>query len=71
HSKRPQLPSGKVSVSRPEGSRLETPILQKIRRVWRPLHATQWPNVLPLVWCGSLERVPAKVSPLSSDHGSK
>ncbi|GBM27741.1 hypothetical protein AVEN_25359-1 [Araneus ventricosus] len=30
------------------------------------------PNVLLLVWRGSLERgVPAQVSPLSSDHGSK
>ncbi|GBM86837.1 hypothetical protein AVEN_225059-1 [Araneus ventricosus] len=29
-------------------------------------------NILPLVWCGSLERqVPARVSPSSSDHGLK
>ncbi|GFW75653.1 hypothetical protein TNCV_4428361 [Trichonephila clavipes] len=29
-------------------------------------------NVLPLVWCGSLERgVPAQVSSSSLDHGSK
>ncbi|GBL68221.1 hypothetical protein AVEN_39257-1, partial [Araneus ventricosus] len=49
----------------------EKEILQRIRRVWRPLHAKQCPNVLPLVWCGSLEGVPAEVPSLSSDHGSK
>ncbi|GBO13886.1 hypothetical protein AVEN_207571-1 [Araneus ventricosus] len=36
------------------------------------LNHTQWPNVLPLVWCGSLERrMPAHVPFSSSDRSSK
>ncbi|GBN13466.1 hypothetical protein AVEN_263390-1 [Araneus ventricosus] len=54
------------SVSHSPGSKPDSP-----EDPPRPLHATQWPNVFPLVRCGSLERVPAMVLPLSSDHGSK
>ncbi|GBM52696.1 hypothetical protein AVEN_257173-1, partial [Araneus ventricosus] len=61
HSKRPQRHSDKVSVSGPEGSRLETRFSRR----------SAVPNVAPLVRCGTLERVPAKVPSLSSDHGSK
>ncbi|GBM80053.1 hypothetical protein AVEN_45038-1 [Araneus ventricosus] len=49
----------------------ENPIPPPSKRVWCRLNPSG-PNVLPLVWCGSLEmRVLAQVSSSSSDRGSK
>ncbi|GBM17703.1 hypothetical protein AVEN_104001-1 [Araneus ventricosus] len=51
------------------------PIPLKIRRLCKPVTRKiirSRSNVLPLVWCGSLESgVPVQVSSLSSDRGSK
>ncbi|GBN16054.1 hypothetical protein AVEN_266224-1 [Araneus ventricosus] len=63
-------PGGKVSASGPEGYEFKT----RYRRgtaVQSGLVSTK-PSVLPLVWCGRLEReMPAQVSSSSYGHGSK
>ncbi|GBM25429.1 hypothetical protein AVEN_245834-1 [Araneus ventricosus] len=53
------------------GLQARNPIPLKIRRVWDLLHSKSHavPNVLPLVWSGSLERVTGQVSSSSSDRG--
>ncbi|GBO32457.1 hypothetical protein AVEN_274027-1 [Araneus ventricosus] len=56
--KGPRLPSGKVSALGPEGSRFETRFHRRsaVYGACCTLHHTYWPNVLPLLWRGILER---------------
>ncbi|GBO01092.1 hypothetical protein AVEN_193686-1 [Araneus ventricosus] len=66
---RPRWPSSKVSVSGPEGSRFEMrPAVYGVL-----LHTKSYVvGQTSSRWCGSLEReVPSKMSPSSSDLGSK
>ncbi|GBO23556.1 hypothetical protein AVEN_188867-1 [Araneus ventricosus] len=49
---RPRWPSGKVLGRRVPGSRSDSVVYGACCT----LTHTQWPNVLPLVWRGSLER---------------
>ncbi|GBL93372.1 hypothetical protein AVEN_219493-1 [Araneus ventricosus] len=55
---RPRWPSGKISTSGPHGRRLETRFHRRsaVYGARCTLNHTQWPNALPLVWRGRLER---------------
>ncbi|GBL92637.1 hypothetical protein AVEN_123807-1 [Araneus ventricosus] len=55
---RPRWPSGKVSTPGPEGRRFEIRFHRRsaVHGARCTPNHTQWPNVLPLVWRGSLER---------------
>ncbi|GBN60973.1 hypothetical protein AVEN_256435-1 [Araneus ventricosus] len=54
---RPLLPSGKVSALGPDGSRFKTRFHRRsvVYGACCTLNHTLWPNVLLLVWRGSLE----------------
>ncbi|GBN21281.1 hypothetical protein AVEN_29570-1 [Araneus ventricosus] len=72
--KRPEWPNGNVSTSRPEGGGTETRFHRRSAVCGASCtpNPTQWPNALPLLWRGSLERgAPAQVLSSSSDSGSK
>ncbi|GBM08026.1 hypothetical protein AVEN_71464-1 [Araneus ventricosus] len=72
--KGPRWPSGKASTQGPDGRRPETRFHRRsaVYGARSPPNHTQWPNALPLVRRGSLERrVPSQASSSSSDRGSK
>ncbi|GBN06055.1 hypothetical protein AVEN_141317-1 [Araneus ventricosus] len=66
-------PGNKITTSdcRNPGSKPDSTEEPPCKRAWCTLNP--WgPNVLPFVWCGSLERgVPAQVPSSSSDRGQK
>ncbi|GBN04568.1 hypothetical protein AVEN_174522-1, partial [Araneus ventricosus] len=53
----PRCPSGKFLASGLQGSRLDTRFHRNsaLHGTWGTPNNTQWPNALPLVWCGSLK----------------
>ncbi|GBN77286.1 hypothetical protein AVEN_28532-1, partial [Araneus ventricosus] len=70
----PRCPSVKVSVLEPKGSRFETRFHRRSAEYGARCtpNRTQWPNALPPVWCGNLERgAPAQAPPPPPDRGSK